>query len=71
MPYDGGKGVLGQKFVGSRRVVAVKGAGEDWAAYEGGPDMNTAQVCSSGSKLMEDIAVLLFPEVASEYRYRQ
>ena len=71
MPYNGGNGVLGQVFVGSRRVVAVRGSGDDWAAYEGGPELNTKGVCGHGNKLVESVAVLLFPAVAAQYSYRR
>ena len=51
------------------RVIAVKGAVEDWAAYAGPENWLAADVQEHGMKLSPDVAAGIFP-VLDANRYR-
>ena len=51
------------------RVVAVKGAAGDWAAYVGLADRHDEWIATRGAKLFADEAAALFP-ILNPTRYR-
>lgn len=50
------------------RIVAVRGAIGDWAAYVGNPDASPAEVAQYGHKLTREAARQLFPNISGAYR---
>lgn len=46
---------------GVRRIVAVEGNIQDWAAYEGLNTMDPEYIAAHGDKLIRERAVKLFP----------
>ena len=61
--------MISVKVIPARVVVAVRGAIDDWAAYEGPNDEDVQWVMDHGDKLDEDQARDLFPAFA-HLRYR-
>lgn len=51
-------------------VVAVEGFAGDWTAYYETPTMPFHNVADYGDKLPPDAAARLFPEWATQYRWR-
>lgn len=53
--------MIGVRVIPAKVVVAVMGAVEDWAAYEGPENKDNQWIMDHGDKLSEDEARDLFP----------